>query len=421
MEDILGIPLLAWISVVCFAVFAFVMAKTPFGRYVTLVGGNKDATFRAGIDSDRILWASFIVAGVLAGLAGWLLAIRTSGATANLGIGMLFNAFAAVVIGGVSLKGGIGKLPGVYAGVLLLYSIHTAINLMGLPAHYTQMILGGLVLAAVLLDTLKLRLRERLAMSGRLEGKVALVIGGARGIGGAVAARFAHEGAQVAIGDLEDDAGERHAEALGGLYLRTDISRAEDAEAAVAATLDRFGRLDILVQNAGIYPWTLIEDTSPEEWDRVVSVNLGGCFHAARAAVKPMKAQKSGRILFTSSITGTACHQPRPRPLLGHQGGHQRLHPGRGAGVRGLRHHRQRGRAGQHPDRGHEGPPQRRLHPGDGRRHPPRAASARPRTSPTPSSSSPRTRPTTSPARPSSSTAASFCPRATTSGSTQNE
>jgi ribose transport system permease protein len=162
IERILGIPLLAWISVGCFAVFAFVMAKTPFGRYVTLVGGNKVATFRAGIDSNRILWSAFVVAGVLAGLAGWLLAIRTSGATANLGVGMLFNAFAAVVIGGVSLKGGIGRLPGVYAGVLLLYSIHTAINLMGLPAHYTQMILGGLVLAAVLLDTLKLRLREKL-------------------------------------------------------------------------------------------------------------------------------------------------------------------------------------------------------------------------------------------------------------------
>lgn len=162
IETIFGIPLLAWISVLCFVIFAFLMAKTPFGRYIILVGGNKDATFRAGINSNRVLWVSFVVAGGLAGVAGWLLAIRTSGATANLGTGMLFNAFAAVVIGGVSLKGGIGKLPGVYAGVLLLYSIHTAINLMGLPAHYTQMILGGLVLAAVLLDTLKLRLREKL-------------------------------------------------------------------------------------------------------------------------------------------------------------------------------------------------------------------------------------------------------------------
>jgi ribose transport system permease protein len=160
-QHVAGIPLIAWIAIGCFVIFSFVMTKTPFGRHVTMVGGNQNATFRAGINVDRILWSSFLLAGVLAGLAGWLLAIRTSGATANLGTGMLFNAFAAVVIGGVSLKGGIGQLPGVYAGVLLLYSIHTAINLMGLPAHFTQMILGGLVLAAVLLDVFKTRVREK--------------------------------------------------------------------------------------------------------------------------------------------------------------------------------------------------------------------------------------------------------------------
>ena len=162
IERLLGVPLLAWFAVLCFVIFALVMAKTPFGRYITLVGGNEVATYRAGIPANKILWMSFVIAGALAGLAGWLLAIRTSGATANLGTGMLFNAFAAVVIGGVSLKGGIGKLPGVYAGVLLIYSIHTAINLMRRPAHWTQVILGLLVLAAVLLDTLKLRLREKL-------------------------------------------------------------------------------------------------------------------------------------------------------------------------------------------------------------------------------------------------------------------
>ncbi|RWE14661.1 MAG: ABC transporter permease [Mesorhizobium sp.] len=99
----------------------------------------------------------------IAGLAGWLLAIRTSGATANLGVGLLFNAFAAVVIGGVSLKGGVGTLPGVYAGVLLLSAINTAINLMGLPANFTQVIHGLLVLAAVLLDAFKQTIRQKLA------------------------------------------------------------------------------------------------------------------------------------------------------------------------------------------------------------------------------------------------------------------
>ena len=86
---------------------------------------------------------AFVLSGLLAGLAGWLLASRTAGATANLGIGMLFQAFAAVVIGGVSLKGGYGRLSGVFAGVLLLSSIQTAINVMGMPPHYTQMIQGA--------------------------------------------------------------------------------------------------------------------------------------------------------------------------------------------------------------------------------------------------------------------------------------
>lgn len=163
IERFAGIPLSAWIAIACFLIFSVMMAKTPFGRHLIMIGGNETATFRAGIRVTRNLIIAFIMAGAIAGLAGWLLAIRTSGATANLGTGLLFNAFAAVVIGGVSLKGGVGALPGVYAGVLLLSSINTAINLMGLPANYTQVIHGFLVLAAVLLDTFKQRLRQRLA------------------------------------------------------------------------------------------------------------------------------------------------------------------------------------------------------------------------------------------------------------------
>ncbi|KXG87394.1 ABC transporter permease [Agrobacterium bohemicum] len=163
IERFLGIPLSAWIAIACFVVFSVLMSKTPFGRHLVMIGGNETATFRAGIRVTRNLILAFVMAGAIAGLAGWLLAIRTSGATANLGVGLLFNAFAAVVIGGVSLKGGVGSLPGVYAGVLLLSSINTAINLMGLPANYTQVIHGFLVLAAVLLDTFKQKLRQRLA------------------------------------------------------------------------------------------------------------------------------------------------------------------------------------------------------------------------------------------------------------------
>ncbi len=137
---LLGVPMLAWVLVAVYAVFAVMLAKTPFGRHLYMIGGNATASARAGIRVSRNVTFAFILSGLLAGLAGWLLASRTAGATANLGIGMLFQAFAAVVIGGVSLKGGQGRLSGVFAGVLLLSSIQTAINVMGMPPHYTMMI-----------------------------------------------------------------------------------------------------------------------------------------------------------------------------------------------------------------------------------------------------------------------------------------
>lgn len=147
-------------------------------------------------------------------------------------------------------------------------------------------------------------------MTGRLEGKTAIVIGAARGIGEGIAERFAEEGARVVIGDTEVAAGRATAERLGALFVETDISRYEDAERIVDAALDAHGGLDILVQNAGIYPWTIIENTSPEEWDRVLGVNLRGVFLSARAALPPMKAKGAGRMIFTSSITGPHVTSP---------------------------------------------------------------------------------------------------------------
>ena len=147
-------------------------------------------------------------------------------------------------------------------------------------------------------------------MAGRLEGKTALVIGAARGIGEGIACRFVEEGAKVVISDTEVEAGGFTAKRLGGVFIETDISRAGDAERAVDTALSHFGGLDILVQNAGIFPWTLIENIEPKEWDTVLAVNLKGTFLAARAALSPMKAKRSGRMIFTSSITGPHVTSP---------------------------------------------------------------------------------------------------------------
>lgn len=157
----LGIPMLVILLVLTYVVFSFLLERTRFGRYLYLIGGNETAPFRAGIPIHRILIITFMVSGALAAFAGFLLAARTNGATANLGIGLLFEAFAAVVIGGVSLTGGVGRLSGVFAGVLLLSTIDTAINVMGMQPHYMQVVRGALVLIAVLLDSVKSFIRKK--------------------------------------------------------------------------------------------------------------------------------------------------------------------------------------------------------------------------------------------------------------------
>src|SRR5262245_20555683 len=111
-------------------------------------------------------------------------------------------------------------------------------------------------------------------MAGRLEGRTALIVGAARGIGEGIASRFVAEGASVVMADTETDAGAAAAERLGPAahFVAADISDKAQAERAVAAAVDAFGRLDILVQNAGIFPWTLIETIDVAEWDRVLAV-----------------------------------------------------------------------------------------------------------------------------------------------------
>lgn len=149
---------------------------------------------------------------------------------------------------------------------------------------------------------------------GLLDGKVAIVIGAAQGIGRGIAELFVEQGARVAIGDTNREAGEGAARALGAkgeaIFRRTDVSRPDDVQALVDAALKRFGRIDILVQNAGIFPLTMIADISPEEWDRVLGVNLKGCFLAAQACLPAMKAQGGGRMVFTASITGPLVSSP---------------------------------------------------------------------------------------------------------------
>ena len=141
----------------------------------------------------------------------------------------------------------------------------------------------------------------------RLEGKVAIVTGGAKGIGEAYSVGIAEEGARVIIADLDEEAGkavEKRITKAGNtaLFVRTDVSCKGDADRMVAEALKAFGRIDIIVNNAGILFTAPVEETTEEMWDKLLAVNVKGLFFCAQAAAREMKKQKSGKIINISSI-----------------------------------------------------------------------------------------------------------------------
>jgi 3-oxoacyl-[acyl-carrier protein] reductase len=142
-----------------------------------------------------------------------------------------------------------------------------------------------------------------------LAGRVAMVTGGATGVGAGIVEVLAQEGAKVAIADIDAQAGDRLAEGLcaRGLdvrALRVDVVVRDDLDSAVASVLDGWGRLDILAANAGVYPQAAVEEIGDELLDRIMDINLKGTVHAIQACLAPMRRQRYGRIVLSSSITG---------------------------------------------------------------------------------------------------------------------
>ncbi len=143
----------------------------------------------------------------------------------------------------------------------------------------------------------------------RLEGKVAIISGGARGMGASEAKLFAKEGAKVVFGDILDDEGKRveaeiHETGGDALYVHLDVTREADWLAAVELATGRYGKLDILVNNAGIGGGGRIEETTLEEWQRVMDVNSKGVFLGTKAAIPAMRAAGGGSIINISSQLG---------------------------------------------------------------------------------------------------------------------
>lgn len=143
-------------------------------------------------------------------------------------------------------------------------------------------------------------------MTDRLTGKIALISGGARGQGAAEARAFVAQGARVVIGDVLDDEGQVLAKELGPAahYVHLDVTREVDWHAAVAATIETFGSLGVLINNAGIMRLGPLESQSTEDYRAVIEVNQFGCFFGMRAAIPALRRNGGGSIVNTSSISG---------------------------------------------------------------------------------------------------------------------
>ena len=142
-----------------------------------------------------------------------------------------------------------------------------------------------------------------------LQNKVAIITGGSQGIGRGIAHVFARKGARLVLAARDVQRGEEFARELRAsgadvLFVATDVAQKESVRNLVAQTLEQFGRVDVLVCNAGAFWEQPLETMSEDDWDRIQNVNLKGTFLGIQAVLPPMKAQGSGRVVLTSSITG---------------------------------------------------------------------------------------------------------------------
>ncbi|WP_313195232.1 ABC transporter permease [Shinella zoogloeoides] len=154
---LLGIPLSVVVFLIVAIAVGLVFQYHRYGRALYAVGGNEEAARAAGINVDRVIWSAFVFAALLAGLAGILMTGRLDSAVTTQGQGIIFSAFAAAVIGGVSLGGGRGTIIGVISGVLLIGVINNLLTLAQVPSFYVQASTGAVIVVAAILTTVASR------------------------------------------------------------------------------------------------------------------------------------------------------------------------------------------------------------------------------------------------------------------------
>ncbi|MEA2294158.1 MAG: 3-oxoacyl-[acyl-carrier protein] reductase [Solirubrobacteraceae bacterium] len=141
-------------------------------------------------------------------------------------------------------------------------------------------------------------------------GRTVLVTGGTKGIGKGIAGVFARAGANVVVTGRDRERGEAAAAELGGAYVAADVARAEDCERMAAETVERFGGIDVLCANAGVFPDAKLEDMTEADIDAIFAVNVKGTMLAVKACLPALERSGHGRVVLTSSITGPITGYP---------------------------------------------------------------------------------------------------------------
>ena len=270
----LGVPTPVWMLIVMAVLAHFILHTTTLGRHLFAIGGNREASEASGLNVRRLVLGVFAVNGLIVGLSGVLAASRFGTAAPSFGVGYELNVITAVILGGVAFTGGEGNIIGVMLAVILLGVIDSGLVSLGVDPHYTQVVKGARSSLRWHWTNWRTNDKNVIEPSWRcangtapkeqtnmphyeLEGNVAIVTGGGRGIGRAIALRLAREGASVTVADLNEANARQVAqeiESAGGkaLALKVDVTRKEDANRMVLETVKRFGKVTILVNNAGI-------------------------------------------------------------------------------------------------------------------------------------------------------------------------
>jgi len=133
----------------------YLLNFTSFGRKVYMVGGNERASYLSGINANRVKFVAFVISGLTAGIAGFLVACQVGAALPQSGAGTEMTTISAVILGGISLSGGKGKMSGTILGILILQTINNGLTLQSINAYFQMIVSGGVLLIAVMIDVVR--------------------------------------------------------------------------------------------------------------------------------------------------------------------------------------------------------------------------------------------------------------------------